>query len=93
MSGIDAKAIPLIPRGVRLHEDKVRGLWVLLAPERTINLDHIGLAIVQEIDGHRSIAEVVTRLGEKYEAPVDQIKGDVAEFIKGLTDRRILDLS
>ncbi|MGB7241661.1 MAG: pyrroloquinoline quinone biosynthesis peptide chaperone PqqD [Sulfitobacter sp.] len=93
MSKISGKAIPLIPRGVRLHEDKVRGLWVLLAPERTINLDAIGLAIVQEIDGSRSFAEVVARLGAKYAAPVDQIEGDVAEFITSLTDRRILELS
>lgn len=93
MTQIEATAVPVIPRGVRLHEDKVRGLWVLLAPERTINLDPIGLAILQEIDGLRSFSDVVTRLGAKYDAPVEQIQGDVAEFIIGLTDRRILEMS
>jgi pyrroloquinoline quinone biosynthesis protein D len=70
----------------------VRDLWVLLAPERTINLDPIGLAILNEIDGQRSFGEVVARLADTYAAPVDQITSDVAEFLTGLTDRRILEL-
>lgn len=93
MTGIDDTAIPILPRGVRLHEDKVRGGWVLLAPERTIDLDEIGLAILREIDGGRSFGDVVSGLAKKYNAPVDQIKGDVADFITGLMDRRILELT
>lgn len=93
MTQIEGAAIPVIPRGVRLHEDKVRGLWVLLAPERTINLDPIGLAILQEVDGRRSFGALVALLAAKYDAPVDQITGDVAEFITGLTDRRIMELT
>lgn len=92
MGQLHPKAIPVIPRGVRLHEDKVRGLWVLLAPERTINLDSIGLAILREVDGKRSFGVLVASLAAKYEAPAEQISGDVAEFITGLTDRRILEL-
>jgi len=91
MSGIDQQAIPVIPRGVRLHEDKVRARWVLLAPERTIDLDPIGLAILQEVDGLRSFQDVVATLAAKYAAPVDQISGDVAEFLTGLGDRRIVE--
>lgn len=93
MSTIGEKAVPVIPRGVRLHKDTVRGLWVLLAPERTINLDPIGLAILQEVDGMRCFGEIIERLAAKYQAPADQIAGDVAEFIHGLTARRILDLT
>lgn len=90
---IDPLAVVVIPRGVRLHEDKVRDKWVLLAPERTIELDQIGLAILTEIDGARSFADVVAVLAAKYAAPVDQITDDVATFITGLTDRRILELT
>ncbi len=93
MKQIAAAAIPVIPRGVRLHEDKVRGLWVLLAPERTINLDPIGLAILQEVDGVLTYGALVKVLAAKYDAPEDQISGDVAEFITGLTDRRIMELN
>ncbi|MEO9896577.1 MAG: pyrroloquinoline quinone biosynthesis peptide chaperone PqqD [Paracoccaceae bacterium] len=93
MSDLAGTAIPLIPRGVRLHEDKVRSRWVLLAPERTIDLDPIGLAILQEVDGTRSFAVIVAQLAEKYAAPAEQISGDVAEFLMGLADRRILEFS
>ena len=88
-----AGVVPVIPRGVRLHEDKVRSRWVLLAPERTIDLDPIGLAILSEVDGTRSFGDVVARLSAKFDAPSVQIEGDVAEFLTGLSDRRILELT
>ncbi len=37
---------PLLPRGVRLHDDRVRGVPVLLGPERAVILDAIGQAIL-----------------------------------------------
>lgn len=89
---MDADAVPVIPRGVRLHEDKVRDRWVLLAPERTIDLDPIGLAILHQVDGARSLGQVVAVLAQKYDASTEQIEGDVAQFLTGLADRRILEL-
>ena len=88
---ISEDAIPVIPRGVRLHEDKVRGGWVLLAPERTIDLDPIGLAILNEVDGECSLGDLVQVLAAKYQAPAEQIAGDVTEFLTGLADRRFLE--
>lgn len=85
-------AIPLIPRGVRLHHDKVRGNWVLLAPERTIKLDATGLAILREIDGERTFRDVVARLAQQFNAQPDQISSDVSGFIIALANRRILEV-
>ncbi|MEL6508262.1 MAG: pyrroloquinoline quinone biosynthesis peptide chaperone PqqD [Pseudomonadota bacterium] len=82
--------VPVMPRGVRLHEDKVRNRWVLLAPERAISLDPVGHAILLEIDGSQSFGGIVSTLAGKYNAPEDQIAADVAEFINGLMDRCIL---
>lgn len=84
-------AIPVFPRGVRLHEDKVRGRWVLLAPERTIDLDPIGLAILNEVDGTCRFADLIGVLAEKYQAPAEQIESDVTEFLTGLADRCFLE--
>jgi pyrroloquinoline quinone biosynthesis protein D len=86
-------AVPGIPRGVRLHEDAVRGRMVLLAPERVIELDPIGLAVLQQIDGRRSLGDIIDRLAALYDAPAAQIAQDVTSYIGGLCDRRILDLS
>lgn len=89
---LNSDDIPLIPRGVRLHHDKVRDGWVLLAPERTIKLDQIGLAILREIDGARSFATIVEALCQKFNATPEEISGDVSEFIAALANRRILEV-
>lgn len=86
------EAVPIIPRGVRLHHDRVRDAWVLLAPERTLQLDPIGLAILREIDGNASLSQIIGTLAAKYDAPPDQIAGDVGGFIAGLMARRILEV-
>ena len=84
--------IPAMPRGVRIHVDKVRNQHVLLAPERAIILDPIGQAILGELDGTRSFGDICAGLAAKYEAPIDQITADCDEFISALLDRRILEL-
>ncbi|MCR8826353.1 pyrroloquinoline quinone biosynthesis peptide chaperone PqqD [Pseudosulfitobacter koreensis] len=89
---IDRDAVPKVLRGVRLHDDKVRRKIVLLAPERVIDLDPIGLAIMQQIDGQKSLRQIIDRLASLYDAPAEQIGDDVKGFIKGLVDRRILEL-
>ncbi|OUD08331.1 pyrroloquinoline quinone biosynthesis protein PqqD [Marivivens niveibacter] len=85
-------AIPIVPRGVRLHQDRARNRWVLLAPEKTIALDQIGYAILSEVDNRSEFGEIVSRLASKYEAPVEQIRPDVAGFINTLAARRILEV-
>lgn len=82
--------IPYLPRGVRLHFDRVRDAHVLLAPERVIQLDPIGQAILGELDGARSFGQIVARLSAQYQAPAEQISGDVHEFLLGLFNRRMV---
>lgn len=88
-----ADRIPFLPRGVRLHHDKVRDKTVLLAPERTLFLDDIGHAILKELDGRRSIAEISAHLAALYDAPPEAIAGDVEDFIAGLVDKRVIGFS
>ena len=85
--------IPALPRGVRLHFDKVRDTWVLLAPERAITLDAIGHAILSEVDGTRSFGEITGTLAERYAAPAGQIAEDSAGFLDALRNRRFLDVT
>ncbi|WP_227271979.1 pyrroloquinoline quinone biosynthesis peptide chaperone PqqD [Roseobacter weihaiensis] len=85
--------IPALPRGVRLHHDKVRDAWVLLAPERAVTLDPVGHAILTEVDGARSFGEITRALAERYNAPIEQIVNDSAGFLDALRDRRFLDVT
>lgn len=84
--------VPALPRGVRLHFDKVRDAWVLLAPERAVTLDPIGHAILSEVDGQRSFGEIIDGLAAKYNAPADQIQKDSAGFLDALCNRRFVDV-
>lgn len=85
--------VPALPRGVRLHFDKVRDTWVLLAPERAVTLDAIGHAILTEVDGNRSFGEITMTLAEKYAAPAEKIAADSSGFLDALRDRRFLDVT
>ena len=91
MTGPDS--VPRIPRGVRLHHDRVRDRWVLLAPEKTIALDEIGHAILSEIDARSDIAAIAARLAARYDAPQDRILPDVTGFVAALAQRRILEVA
>lgn len=82
--------IPYLPRGVRLEDDRVRGIRVLQAPERAMQLDAIGDAILSELDGQRSMAAIAHDLATRYQAPEDQIAADIRDFLTGLIERRMV---
>lgn len=84
--------IPYLPRGVRLADDPVRGLRILHAPERALQLDAIGDAILSELDGTRTLSQIAATLADRYAAPADQIAADMTEFLTGLIERRMVFL-
>jgi pyrroloquinoline quinone biosynthesis protein D len=85
--------VPVLPRGVRLHEDRVRGGWVLLAPERALSLDPVGHAVLSEVDGRRDLDAIAATLAARYGAPLEDVTRDCADFLRGLVARRIVDLA
>jgi pyrroloquinoline quinone biosynthesis protein D len=87
-----ASKIPRLPRGVRLRHDRVRGRWVLLAPERIFELDDIGTEILRRCDGMTSVGELVDRLARAFEADRDAVRHDVEQFLQDFADKRVLDL-
>ena len=81
---------PYLPRGVRLHDDSVRGSTVLLAPEKAVELDQIGVAILSRVNGEDTFAQIITDLAQTYNAPAQQIEQDVQRFLVGLRARLYL---
>ncbi|WP_027236497.1 pyrroloquinoline quinone biosynthesis peptide chaperone PqqD [Leisingera caerulea] len=81
---------PYLPRGVRMITDNVRGGTVLLCPEKAIALDAIGEAILSRVDSSASFKEIVAGLAAAYDAPAEQIAGDVQRFLAGLRARMYL---
>ena len=87
---ISESVCPAFPRWARLHEDRVRGRFVILAPERAYQLDAIGVAVLRLCDGARSVAEIVSELAAAYSAPAEIIGRDVTKMLQGLADKRLL---
>ena len=89
---VTAQTIAKLARGVRLREDPVRGQTVLLAPERALALDEIAVMIVKALDGERSLDAIAEEFAVKFEAPKEQIIGDVIAFVDEFSKRRMLEL-
>ncbi|MEL7254864.1 MAG: pyrroloquinoline quinone biosynthesis peptide chaperone PqqD [Pseudomonadota bacterium] len=84
---IGAGDIVFLPRGVRTHKDRVRDMDVLLAPERVLMLDGIGVAILARLDGVATVEEISDDLARTYDAPRDVIEPDVIEYLGDLQDK------
>lgn len=88
----DPAAVPSFRRGVKFRYDEVRGVWVLLAPERLLLPDEIAVEILKLIDGRRSIDAIVDDLAARFDAPRAVIAGDVAEALENLASRGAVQL-
>jgi PqqA peptide cyclase len=81
---------PAFTRYARLHNDRARERFVILAPERAYEIDQIGLAVLRLCDGHRNLGEIAAQLAATYSAPVDLVTKDVTKLLQGLSDKRLL---
>ncbi|MFA4096588.1 pyrroloquinoline quinone biosynthesis peptide chaperone PqqD [Xanthomonas perforans] len=92
MSGIPRHSQPALRAGVRLQHDRARDQWVLLAPERVVELDDIALVVAQRYDGTRSLAQIAQELAAEFDADAAQIEADVIELTDTLHQKRLLRL-
>jgi pyrroloquinoline quinone biosynthesis protein D len=81
---------PRFAPGVRLHHDKARARWVVMAPERMFIPDETALEVLQLVDGARDLDAIIDALVAKFEAPRDVIAADVHAMVEDLTNRGAL---
>lgn len=89
---VAAADVAFLPRGVRLADDRVRGLRVLLGPERAMQLDVAGDAILSALDGERTVGSVAADLAARFGAPEAEVLADICAFLADLVDRRLVFL-
>jgi pyrroloquinoline quinone biosynthesis protein D len=89
---IDFDAVVRLPTGVRLKKDEARDRHVLLAPERALVMDPIGIAILGQVDGVKSVRQMINALAQTYAADPEVIGKDVSAFLAELADRRMLEI-
>jgi pyrroloquinoline quinone biosynthesis protein D len=85
-------ARPRLPHGVRLVHSEAQGSWVLLAPERVFKADGIAAEIVKRCNGESTFAAIVDDLAQAYSAPRERVLADVTVMLRGLADKKLLDL-
>jgi pyrroloquinoline quinone biosynthesis protein D len=90
-SVIGATSRPVLSRHVKMREDKARGGWTILAPERVFTPDPIALAVLQLCDGARSVEEIADELARTYEAERAQIMADVVPMLQDLADKGVVE--
>jgi len=85
-------ARPRLPHGVRLAHSEAQGGWVLLAPERVFKADAIAAEIVKRCSGESTLAEIVDDLARAYAAPRERVLADVTVLLRGLAEKKLLEL-
>jgi pyrroloquinoline quinone biosynthesis protein D len=91
-AAIPSDARPRLPRGVRLIHNEAQGGWVLLAPERVFKADAIAAEVVKRCTGETSFAAIVDDLANAFSAPRERVLVDVTALLRGLADKRLLEL-
>jgi pyrroloquinoline quinone biosynthesis protein D len=90
---VEAGSVLRLPRHVKLRHDATRGRWVILAPERVLVPDDTAVAVLQRLDGVRSVLAVAEDLAATYAAPVDLILADCLPLLQDLADRGFVALA
>jgi pyrroloquinoline quinone biosynthesis protein D len=80
-------SVPRLWRLARLDYDPVRRRPILLYPEGAVLLNDTGAAVLELVDGKRTVTEIARVLGERYQADVT---GDVTEYLSGLAERELI---
>jgi pyrroloquinoline quinone biosynthesis protein D len=81
---------PRLAPGVRLHFDKTRDAWVLLAPERVLETEGPASEILRRCDGSRTVSQLVDELAAMYNADRAEIATDVNDILAELVGKRML---
>jgi len=81
---------PRFAPGARLHHDRARDRWVVMAPERMFVPDETALEILRLIDGTLDLDGIIDALAKKFDAPRDVIATDVRAMAEDLRARGVL---
>ncbi len=81
---------PRFAPGVRLHHDAARARWVVMAPERMFVPDETALEVLRLVDGARDTDAIVEALATRFDAPREEIAGDVRAMLDDLVARGAL---
>ena len=90
---IDAAFVPKLAKKARLKHDRHANKYMIIYPERGLELNDAAAAIAQKLDGMRSIAAIADELAKEHEgAARADIEKDVIRFVSGLREKGLLEI-
>ena len=84
---ISPDAVPRLWRLARLDYDPARQRPVLLYPEGAVLLNDTGRAILELVDGSRTVAQIAAELSNRYQTDVT---ADVTAYLSQLAERELI---
>ncbi|QQX92024.1 pyrroloquinoline quinone biosynthesis peptide chaperone PqqD [Gluconobacter sphaericus] len=79
-------------RGHRLQHDRVRGVWIVQAPEKAFVVEGAAPHILRLLDGKRSVGDIIQQLAIEFSAPREVIAKDVLALLSELTEKNVLHI-
>jgi pyrroloquinoline quinone biosynthesis protein D len=77
---------PALAAGVRFRR-AADGSAVLLIPEGVVSLNGSAAAVMELVDGRRTVGEIAEDLTRRYAADPAQMQADVAELLAQMTSK------
>lgn len=87
---LGADSVLRLGHGVRLKDDAARDGLVLLAPERVFELDDTAHAVLQRLDGTRTVRDIAVSLAAEYDAPGEVILRDCLVLLQDLAAKGLV---
>jgi pyrroloquinoline quinone biosynthesis protein D len=84
-----ASVLKLAPHIV-FRFDETRARWIMMAPERLMMPDEQAVEILKLVDGKADVTAIVDTLAARFNAPREEIAGDVTEMLQDLADKGCL---
>lgn len=92
---LDAAFVPKLAKKARLKLDRHANKYMILYPERGLELNDAAAEIAKKCDGARSIAAIADELAKEHDGDAalrGVIEADVLAFVTMLRDKGLLEL-
>jgi pyrroloquinoline quinone biosynthesis protein D len=87
MTTLTADTVLQRPTWARLKHCDVRDAWLLLVPERVLFPCPTTTDILQRLETPKALGALAAELAEEYDAPADEILGDVIGLLGDLVEK------
>ncbi len=91
MGGEHASSVPRLRPGFRFQWEPVQNAHVLLYPEGMVRLNASAGAVLSEVDGQRSVADIVAALEQQF-PDAGPLMTDVWDFLKDAEQKNWIEI-